>query len=363
MFRRIVLVAVVVVVMAAPSMACSKPGTDAGGARGAGSPSPKGDYSNLSGKLQGSGSTFQKAFEEEVKANLQKLAPNVTVDYGGGGSGKGKTDLQEQVVDFAGTDSTIKPEDAPKFKGGAFLYFPVASAPITVSYNLKGIDKLQLSPSTIAKIFQRQARKWNDDAIKADNPGTNLPDTDITVVHRADGSGTTSNFTKFLKAAAGSGWTLDAGDTVNWPADTQAGNGNAGVAQAVRDSEGTLGYVDYSDAKATGLALASVKNKAGKYVAPTLDGASAAVASAKVSDDLIYNPINADGDGAYPITAPTWIVVYQKQTDKAKGNALRGFLAYVLNDGQGLAAGVDFAKLPDALRLRAVAQLDKLQIG
>ena len=140
----------------------------------------------------------------------------------------------------------------------------------------RGVDKLQLSPDTIAKIFQRQIKKWNDAAIAADNPGVTLPDTDIVVAHRSDSSGTTDNFTKFLDRPSGAGgsgvWTLKSGSTVEWPTDTQAGNGNAGVAQIIQGTTGAIGYVDLADAKSLDLKFASVKNKAGKFVEPTLDG-------------------------------------------------------------------------------------------
>ena len=211
-------------------------------------------------------------------------------------------DLADQIVDFAGTDGTIKDADLPGFKGGAVLYFPTVVAPITVSYHLSGVDTLQLSGPTIAGIFERKITKWNDAAIAADNPGVTLPGTDIVVVHRSDSSGTTKNFTKFLDSSAGKDnggiWTLGADSTVEWPADTQAGEGNAGVAQAISATDGAIGYVDLSDAKDANLQLASVLNKAGKYVEPTLDGAAAAAAGATVKDDLTFSAIWADGDAA-----------------------------------------------------------------
>jgi len=170
-----------------------------------------------SATLNGSGSTFQKTFDQTVIAAFTKANPGITVNYAGGGSGKGKTDLQTKTVDFAGTDSLVKPADLSKYQGGAIFYFPLVAAPITMSYNLSGVDKLQLSAATIAKIFSGQITKWNDAAIAADNPGVTLPSTGITVVHRADASGTTSNFTKYLTRAAPEAWTLGTGDTVNWP--------------------------------------------------------------------------------------------------------------------------------------------------
>jgi phosphate transport system substrate-binding protein len=147
---------------------------------------------------------------------------------------------------------------------------------------------------------------------------------------------------------------------VEWPADTQAGNGNAGVASIVKDTAGAVGYVDLSDAKATGLQLATIRNKAGKSVKPTLDAASAALAGVAVNADLSYDPLNADGDAAYPITAPTWILVYKNQPDRAKGEALKSFLTFILTDGQDLADSIDYARLPDSLRQKALAQIDNL---
>jgi phosphate transport system substrate-binding protein len=313
--------------------------------------------------LNGSGSTFQKTFDEAAIQAFQQANSNITVNYAGGGSGKGKTDLQTKTVDFAGTDSLIKAEDVSKYQGGEVLYFPTVAAPITVSFNVSGLDKVQLSPETIAKIFGGTIKKWNDAAIAQDNPGANLPSTDITIVHRADASGTTSNFTKYLAAAAGSAWTLGTpGDTVTWPTSSQAGQGNAGVAQIIKQTDGAIGYVDYSDAVASSLKFASVKNASGSYVEATLDGAAAAVSATTVKDELTYSPLNQTGADVYPITSPTWIIVYAKQTDKTKAQALKSFLTFVLNDGQGLAKQAMYAPLPDSLKTKAIAQLAKIQI-
>ena len=321
----------------------------------------------VTGTLNASGATFPKGFYEAVIADFKKAQPKTSLTYAGGGSGKGRTDLQEQVVDWAGTDGLVKTEDKPKFKGGEFLYFPTVVAPITVSYNLDGVDKLNLSAETIAKIFQREIKTWDDAAIVAENPDVKAKLTgNITVVHRSDGSGTTENFTIFLNKSVGTGgsgiWKLKSGSTVEWPADTQAGNGNAGVAQIVKSTKGAIGYVDLSDARATGLKFANIKNKAGKYVAPTLEGASAAADGATINPDLSYDPLWADGEKAYPITAPTWIIAYVKQTDKVKGETLKELLRYMLTDGQKLAPSIDYAALPTGLDGKAIAQIDKIQL-
>lgn len=316
---------------------------------------------DITATLNASGATFPMPFYEEAIAAFREVAPNITINYAGGGSGKGRQELADQVVDFAGSDGLVKPEDVAKFKGGTFLYFPTVAAPITVSYNLPGVDALKLSPELVARIFQREIKAWNDEAIKKENPGVSLPASGITVAHRSDGSGTTENFTKFLKKAT-PGWKLGSGSTVEWPADTQAGNGNQGVAQIVKSTQGAIGYVDFSDAKASGLTAASILNKAGKYVAPSLKATSSALDGAQVNPDLSYDPLWAEGDGTYPIAAPTWILIYETQTDKAKGEAMKAFLEFILTDAQELAGEVDYASLPKSLRDAGLSQLDKVKL-
>lgn len=322
--------------------------------------------SNLSATLDASGSTFVKNFLEEGVSRFTAANSGVTINYAGGGSGKGRQDLADQIVAFAGTDSTIKDEDLPTFKGGDVLYFPAVVAPITVSFNVSGVDKLSLSPTTIAKIFQVQITKWNDAAIAAENPGVTLPDTDITVVHRSDSSGTTGNFTKFLDKAvgadAGAIWTLGTGSTVEWSPNTQAAEGNGGVAQLIAATDGAIGYVDFADAIKAGLKFAAVQNKAGKFVDATLEGASAAAAGATVKDNLTFSAVWAEGDAAYPITAQTWIIIYKNQTDKAKGEAVKAFLNFLLVEGQTFAQEVNYAPLPAELATKAIAQLDAIVI-
>jgi phosphate transport system substrate-binding protein len=321
---------------------------------------------DLAAELNASGATFPKTFYEEAIAEFTSANPGVTINYAGGGSGKGRQDLADQIVDWAGTDGTIKDEDLAGFKGGDVLYFPTVVAPITVSYNAP-VDGLLLSADTIAGIFQRTITNWNDPAIAAENPDATLPDQAITVVHRSDSSGTTGNFTKFLEKAAGPDaskvWTLGTDSTVEWPADTQAAEGNGGVASLISSTVGAIGYVDLSDATDAGLKFASIMNKAGKYVEATLEGASAAADGAEIKDNLTYSAIWADGDAAYPITAQTWIIAYAKQTDAAKADALKAFLTYILTDGQTLASTVNYAPLPAALAEKALAQVDSLVVG
>ena len=317
------------------------------------------DYASLSGTLNGSGATFPKAFYEEAIAGFSTTAKGVTVNYNAVGSGQGKKDLAAATSDWAGTDSLVADADKASFKG-PFLYFPTVAAPITVSYNLSGVKSLNLSAATLAKIFSGSVTTWNDPAIAADNAGAALPDTKITVAVRSDGSGTTSNFSKFLAAAAPESFTITAGDTVAWP-EAQSAKGNAGVAQIVKTTNGAIGYVDLSDAIASGLSFASIGNKDGKFVQPTLEGASAALAGATINADLTYSALNAAGADAYPITAGTYIIVYSSISNPTQASAIRGWINYVLTEGQTLAPEIDFAPLPTALRDRALAQIASIQ--
>jgi phosphate transport system substrate-binding protein len=345
---RLVLAAVAVAVLAG----CGGGNSDNGGNSGGGTASG-------SGQLKGSGSSFQDAFNQEVISAYKEKAPDVTVTYNAVGSGTGKKEFGQGLTDFAGTDSTVKPGDGPA--EGSFVYVPTVAGPITVSYNLSGVDKLQLSPDTVANIFQTKITKWNDPAIAKDNPGASLPATPITVAHRSDGSGTTSNFTKYLAAAAPSTWKLGSGDTVAWPSGTQGAEKNTGVAQIIKQTDGAVGYVDFSDAVETKLSLASIKNKDGKYIAPSLEGATAAMAGAKVNDDLTYDPLNAPGADAYPITSPTYLLLKNKYDDANKATLVKDFARYVLTDGQPIAKDVNFASLPPGLQQKALTQLDKVQ--
>ncbi len=355
-----VLMAATIVLVAA---ACGDDNNDSSSGSGATTTTAAGanvDYKSLTGTLNGSGSSFQDAFQQKAKTEFKTVAPDVTVNYTKSGSTAGKQDLANQVVQYAGTDSTIKPEQLPTFKGGTVLYFPIVGAPITVSYNVKGVDKLQLSGDTLAGIFSAKIKTWNDSKIKADNPDATLPSTPIVVVHRSEGSGTTSNFTKFLTKAAPTVWTLGSGDTVAWPASTQGAQANSGVATLVKSTDGAIGYVDLADAANADLVYASIKNADGKFVAPTIAGAEAAMAGATVNPDLTYDPINAPGADSYPITSPTWMILYQKQPDSKTADALKGYVNFILTQGQGFAQSVGYAKLPSDMDKQAIAQLDKI---
>jgi phosphate transport system substrate-binding protein len=328
--------------------ACSSGSSSGGGGGGS------------SDTLNASGSTFQLAFQQQAIQNFKSSNPSDTVNYGGGGSGKGRTDLASGVVNFAGSDSPIPSEELSGFKGKKVLYFPVIIGPITLSYNLPGVTKLQLSPPVIAGIFQAKITKWNDPAIKADNPGVKLPSTAITIARRSDSSGTTANFSEFLVEAAGSAWTLGSDSTLKWPANSRGGDGNGGVAQIVKNTAGAIGYVDFADAKAAGLTYASVKNKAGKYIVPSAAAASAAASQVTVKSDLTFSSVWASGADSYPITYQSWVLVYQKQASSGTTKLLKAYLGYLLGAGQKLLPSLNYAPLPANIDQQATAQLSKI---
>jgi phosphate transport system substrate-binding protein len=325
-----------------------------------GSSSSSGGSANVSGTLNGSGSTFQLAFQQAAISAFKSVQPNLTVNYGGGGSGKGRTDLASGTVNFAGSDSTIPDKEASNFTGKTVLYFPVVIGPITLSYNLSGVSSLKLDPTVIAGIFSGKIKTWNDPAIKAINSGASLPSTSITLAVRSDSSGTTANFSNFLVESAGSAWTLGTSSTINWPSTARAGSGNAGIAQIVKSTPGAIGYVDYADAKASNLTFASVKNKAGNFVAPSTDSATAAAQNATVKPDDTFSAIWAGGAQSYPITYQSFVLVFQKQSSASTAAGLKAYIGYLLGDGQKLLPQLNYAPLPSNIDQQATAQLSKI---
>src|SRR5215468_4546098 len=341
-----------VVAMALVLAACSSSTTTGGSSSGGGS--------TLSGTLNGSGSTFQLTFQQSAIQAFKTVQPNMTVNYGGGGSGKGRSDLAAGVVNYAGSDSPIPSDEVANFKGKTVLYFPIMLGPITMSYNLSGVSSLKLDATTIGDIFQGKIKTWNDPALKAINPGVNLPNTPISLAVRSDSSGTTANFSLFLTLAAASTWKLGTSSTINWPSSAHAGNGNGGVAQIVKSTPGSIGYVDYADAKAAGLTFASVKNKDGNYIAPSPSSASAAGATVTLKPDLTFAAAWQAGPQAYPITYQSWDLVYQKQSSANTTKMLKAYISYLLGDGQKLLTTLGYAPLPANLDSKAKAQLSKI---
>jgi phosphate transport system substrate-binding protein len=317
-----------------------------------------------SATLNGAGSTFAAPIYQQWTSTLK--SQGITLNYAAVGSGTGVSDLQTATADFAGNDSALKAKDTQKMKGPA-LQFPVAFGSITLSYNLSGIKSgLKLDGPTIANIFLGKIKTWNDPAIKALNPGMNLPSTAITVAHRSDSSGTTDGFTKYLSDVSPT-WksSIGHGKIVKWPTGT-GGKGNSGVAAVVKQTAGAIGYVEQAYAIENSFTYASVKNSAGTYILPTLPATSAAAVGIKVPADLGISTINSPSATAYPIASQTFLDAY-KDPCKSGGatssvaSALKKFLTYALGAGQStLGAGgsqIPYAPLPSALQAKDTAQL------
>jgi phosphate transport system substrate-binding protein len=337
--------------------ACSSNSSTTSSTPGTGSSSTS---SNLSGTLNGSGSSFQTNFQQAAISAFKSVDSGITVNYGSGGSGKGRTDLAGGIVNFAGSDSPIPAAEKANFKGKTVLYFPVIIGPITMSYNLSGVTNLKLTPAVIAGIFQGKITSWSNSAIKSINPGASLPSTPITLAVRSDSSGTTQNFSLFLEKAAGSAWTLGSSSIIKWPSTAHAANGNSGVAQAIKSTPGAIGYVDYSTAKASGLAFASVQNKAGSYITPSPTSASASAATATVAPDLTFHAVWGSDPAAYPITYQSWDLVYAKQPNANDAAMLKAYLGYLLGAGQQLLPSLFYAPLPASIDASAKAQLSQI---
>jgi phosphate transport system substrate-binding protein len=348
--RGVVMAGAAVTAMALSLAACSSSSSSSGGD----------SSSSLSGTLNASGSTFQLPFQQAAIQAFKSVQSGMTVNYGGGGSGKGRSDLAAGVVQFAGSDSPIPSDEVANFKGKAVLYFPVMLGPITMSYNLSGVSSLKLDLPTIANIFQGKIKTWNDPAIKALNPGVSLPSTPISLAVRSDSSGTTANFSLALTLGAASVWKLGTSSTISWPSSAHGGNGNGGVAQIVKSTPGAIGYVDYADAKAAGLSYASVKNQAGNYIAPSPSSASAAGTTVTLKPDLTFAAAWSSNPQAYPITYQSYDLVYQKQSSTNTTKMLKAYIGYLLGDGQKLLTPLGYAPLPANIAAKAKAQLSKI---
>lgn len=331
-----------------------------------GSSSSGGGSSSQGGTLNGAGATFPQPVYQEWAANFQKQY-GTTVNYQGIGSGGGIAQFTAGTVDFGATDSAMKDEElAAAQKKGDPLHIPTVLGAVTVSYNVKGLDKgLKLDGASIADIFLGKVKTWNDPEIAKQNSGVNLPSGNITVCHRSDESGTTANFTSFLVAYS-KAWESGPGSdkSVEWPTGTGA-KGNDGVAACIKQNDGSVGYVEQAYALANNFTYASVKNKAGKYVEPTLEATAAAAEGASPPEDLRFATINADAPNAYPISAVTFLLVYQdpckaQKMDEGKAKSLVTWLNYGETSGQDVAKQLQYAPLPDNIKTKADAKIKSI---
>src|SRR3954447_7851687 len=344
--------------------ACGSDSNSSGATSTAGSGASK--SAQLGGTLNGAGATFPQPVYQEWAARFQEKT-GVTVNYQGIGSGGGVAQFTAGTVDFGASDAAMKDEEiaAAKAKGDP-VHIPTVMGAVTASYNLDGVKSgLKLDGATLADIFLGKITSWNDPKIASGNPDATLPSSKITICHRSDESGTTKNFTQFL-ANYSKEWASGPGvdKSVKWPVGTGA-KGNDGVAGCVKQTDGAVGYVEQAYALQNNFTTAAVKNKEGNFVEPSLDATSAAGQGAQVPDDLKFSTINAPGPKTYPISAVTFLLVWQDQCKSgikpATAKLIKSWLDYALGGGQEVAPDLQYAPLPDPIKQKAQAKVDALQ--
>ena len=314
--------------------------------------------------INGAGATFpypiySKWFDVYAKEN-----PGIKFNYQSIGSGGGIRMLSNRTVDVGASDAPLTDEQLSEAPG-KILHFPSVMGADVIAYNLPGFTgKLRLTGSVIADIFMGKITKWDDDKIKALNPGAAIPSTDIVVCHRSDGSGTTYIFVDYLSKVSPS-WASDVGKgtSVKWPAGL-GGKGNEGVTALIQQTPGAIGYVELIYALNNHIPYAVIQNKAGNWVEASLDGVTAAAASVagNMPADFRVSITNAPGGDAYPISSFTWLLVYQKQSNKETGEQIVKFLHWALTDGQKYAPDLKYAPLPAEVVQKETAQIAQIQL-
>jgi phosphate transport system substrate-binding protein len=300
-------------------------------------------------QIVGAGASFPAPLYAKW-AETQKADTGLTLNYQAIGSGGGIKQIKAKTVAFGASDKPLKPEE---LDADGLVQFPTVIGGVVPIVNLPDLQpgQLKLTGPVLAEIFLGKVKKWNDAPIASLNPGVKLPNLPITVVHRSDGSGTSFLFTSYLTAVAPQWAPVGASDAVKWPAG-QGGKGNDGVAAYVKQTPGAIGYVEYAYAKQNGLPHASLQNAAGQFVAPTAESFAAAAAGADwtKAPGFYQLLINQPGEGAWPITGATFILLYKSQTDAATGKAVLTFFDWAYNKGDGAAGELAYVPLPAALK-------------
>jgi phosphate transport system substrate-binding protein len=311
--------------------------------------------------INGAGATFPYPIYSKWFDEYANVDPSVRFNYQSIGSGGGQKQILAQTVDFGASDGPMSDDNLSKAPG-KILHIPTVAGAVVITYNLDGNPALKLDGDTIANIFLGKIKNWNDPKIAASNPGAKLPDKEIVVVHRSDGSGTTFIFTDYLSKTSGE-WKEKAGNntSVNWPTGI-GGKGNEGVAGQVKQTPGALGYVELIYATQNKMPYAEIKNAAGEFMKPTLESITAALATADIPDDFRFSMTNAPGKDAYPIAGATWLLVYQQQKDAAKGKKLVEFLKWSLTDGEKMAKDLQYAPLPESVQQRVLTRIGEIKM-
>ncbi|QLE73355.1 phosphate ABC transporter substrate-binding protein PstS [Streptomyces rectiverticillatus] len=335
--------------------ACGSDDNSGGGSTGGGSTKAAGNIKcEGKGQLLASGSSAQKNAMDLWVKNFTAACKDIQINYKPTGSGAGIQEFLQGKTAFAGSDSALKPEEVTKskevVKGGQGINLPLLGGPIAIGYKVPGVDNLVLDADTLAKIFDSKIEKWNDEAIKKLNPDAKLPDLKIQAFHRSDESGTTDNFTKYLKAAADKSWPYEAGKA--WKAKGgQAADGSAGVSSQVKQTDGAISYFELSYATANSIKTVKLNTGASAPVEATSDNASKAIAEAKIAgsgkDLALKLNYTTKAEGAYPITLVTYEIVGDKGNKAETLPAVKSFLTYIASaDGQSVLKDMGYAPLP-----------------
>ena len=323
---------------------------------------PQVDSQGGSVSLVGAGASFPAPLYQRWFSEYNKQNPNIKVSYQSIGSGAGVEQFTQETVDFGASDVAMKDEEMAEINRGVVL-LPMTAGSVVLAYNLADVESLKLSRQTYVDILLGKITKWNDPAIAANNPGVNLPDSDINVVFRSDGSGTTGVFTKHLSAISPE-WKekIGEGKTVEWPTGIGA-KGNEGVTAQILQTEGSIGYIEYGYAKQQGIPTASLENKSGNYIVPSSESASQTLAAVTLPENLRAFITDPEGEESYPIVTYTWILAYQSYDDAEKLDAFKEVINWSLTDGQELSEELGYIPLPDNVVSKVQSALDTIQVN
>ncbi|CDN14456.1 Phosphate ABC transporter, periplasmic phosphate-binding protein PstS (TC 3.A.1.7.1) [Richelia intracellularis] len=310
--------------------------------------------------INGAGASFPAPLYQRWFADLNKKYPNLRVNYQSVGSGAGVKQFTAGTVDFGASDVAMKDEDIAKVDASkGVLLLPMSAGSVVLAYNLPGINELNLTREVYVDIMLGKIKKWNHAKLVAANPGVNLPNQDITLVYRSDGSGTTGVFTKHLSAIS-SEWksSVGSGKAVQWPTGVGA-KGNEGVTAQIKQTEGSLGYIEYGYAKQNLLYFAALQNKEGEFVKPTDESASKTLSVVTLPENLRAFITDPEGKESYPIVTYTWILADKKYDNPAKAKAVEAMIEYGLTEGQKVSKELGYVPLPENVvkKVAAVADL------
>jgi phosphate transport system substrate-binding protein len=313
-------------------------------------------------KLQGAGASFPAPLYNKWFKEYSSGHDSVQIDYQSVGSGQGVKSVIDHTVDFGASDAAMKPEEMLEVAEGVQL-LPMTAGSVVLAYNLDGVNDLRLSRDAYTGIFLGKVTKWNDPAIAASNEGVELPDRPINIVVRSDSSGTTYVFTKHL-AEINSEFAKSVGveKAPNWPVGTKS-KGNEGVTASITTTPGSIGYIEFGYATGAKLAMASLENREGAYIKPSIESAQAAMAAVTMPDDLIAWLPDPEGESAYPIVTYTWIICYKTYGDAKKVEALKDILTFCLTEGQFSSEQLGYIPLPATVVEKVKAALNRITVS